>query len=358
MISLPSPSVPQEFKGYVFKIMGGQDKQGFPMKQGVLTNGRVQVRTVGCRWLLGGMALWWQDGARELPQTSCSAAGQHVWRCHSCMRLGSLATRLTHCSPTGSTASGSACMASRCAVASKGMLELQRQRQPRQAGQVGCSFGAAGSTVGHRAQLQPGRSVQPRRAVWGSLCHPETSATHSSAAHHWPLTCWPPGPTTAQVLMSPGDQCFRGYGRRNGERRRKSVRGCIVSQDLSVLNLVIVKKGERATKLAPGCWQGERSFSGAGRVGAVAWCCCSGWTGMCVAHCHCCSSARVEFTSPPSCRAVSVLLPRLPCFSEPELSGPADKETPRQHSPLHVPHPPFRAVRSNTSLQASRSCPA
>ena len=43
--------------------------------------------------------------------------------------------------------------------------------------------------------------------------------------------------------MSPGDQCFRGHGRRNGERRRKSVRGCIVSQDLSVLNLVIVKKG-------------------------------------------------------------------------------------------------------------------
>ncbi|GJX38787.1 ribosomal protein S6e [Tanacetum coccineum] len=37
---------------------------------------------------------------------------------------------------------------------------------------------------------------------------------------------------------------FRGYGRRNGERRRKSVRGCIVSQDLSVLNLVIVKKGD------------------------------------------------------------------------------------------------------------------
>lgn len=50
MISLP-PSVLQEFKGYVFKIMGGQDKQGFPMKQGVLTNGRVQVRTVGCWWL-------------------------------------------------------------------------------------------------------------------------------------------------------------------------------------------------------------------------------------------------------------------------------------------------------------------
>lgn len=32
--------------------------------------------------------------------------------------------------------------------------------------------------------------------------------------------------------------------RKRGERKRKSVRGCIVSGDLSVLNLVIVKKGE------------------------------------------------------------------------------------------------------------------
>ncbi|XP_029126268.1 40S ribosomal protein S6-like, partial [Cajanus cajan] len=38
--------------------------------------------------------------------------------------------------------------------------------------------------------------------------------------------------------------CERSSFRRNGERRRKSVRGCIVSPDLSVLNLVIVKKGE------------------------------------------------------------------------------------------------------------------
>ncbi|KAG5543956.1 hypothetical protein RHGRI_016640 [Rhododendron griersonianum] len=50
-----------------------------------------------------------------------------------------------------------------------------------------------------------------------------------------------------QGVLTPGrvrTPCFRGYGRRNGERRRKSVRGCIVSPDLSVLNLVIVKKGE------------------------------------------------------------------------------------------------------------------
>jgi len=32
-----------EYKGYVFKIMGGNDKQGFPMKQGVLVAGRVRL---------------------------------------------------------------------------------------------------------------------------------------------------------------------------------------------------------------------------------------------------------------------------------------------------------------------------
>lgn len=51
-------------------------------------------------------------------------------------------------------------------------------------------------------------------------------------------------PGRVRVLMAPGDSCFRGHGRRKGERRRKSVRGCIVSPDLSVLNLVVVKKGE------------------------------------------------------------------------------------------------------------------
>ena len=51
-------------------------------------------------------------------------------------------------------------------------------------------------------------------------------------------------PGRVSLLMKPGDSCFRGYGRRNGERRRKSVRGCIVSPDLSVLNLMIVKQGE------------------------------------------------------------------------------------------------------------------
>merc|ERR1712129_620473 len=32
-----------EFKGYIFKIAGGNDKQGFPMKQGILVNHRVRL---------------------------------------------------------------------------------------------------------------------------------------------------------------------------------------------------------------------------------------------------------------------------------------------------------------------------
>jgi small subunit ribosomal protein S6e len=37
--------------------------------------------------------------------------------------------------------------------------------------------------------------------------------------------------------------CYR--ARRSGERKRKSVRGCIVSSEMSVVNLVVVKKGEQ-----------------------------------------------------------------------------------------------------------------
>jgi len=44
-----------------------------------------------------------------------------------------------------------------------------------------------------------------------------------------------------RLLLSKGHSCYR--ERRPGERKRKSVRGCIVSADLSVLNLVVVKKG-------------------------------------------------------------------------------------------------------------------
>jgi len=48
--------------------------------------------------------------------------------------------------------------------------------------------------------------------------------------------------TRVKLLMRKGFSCYR--PRKKGERKKKSVRGCIVSADLSVLNLVIIRKGE------------------------------------------------------------------------------------------------------------------
>ncbi|KAJ1945889.1 40S ribosomal protein S6, partial [Kickxella alabastrina] len=49
-------------------------------------------------------------------------------------------------------------------------------------------------------------------------------------------------PGRVRLLLSDGHSCFR--ARRTGERRRKSVRGCIVAADLSVISLAIIKQGE------------------------------------------------------------------------------------------------------------------
>ncbi|KAL8673100.1 MAG: hypothetical protein Q9168_002483 [Polycauliona sp. 1 TL-2023] len=49
-------------------------------------------------------------------------------------------------------------------------------------------------------------------------------------------------PTRVRLLLGDGHSCYR--PRRTGERRRKSVRGCIVGMDLSVLALSIVKQGD------------------------------------------------------------------------------------------------------------------
>jgi len=47
-----------------------------------------------------------------------------------------------------------------------------------------------------------------------------------------------------KLMMSKGDSGCRGYGMRNGERYRKSCRGCIVSHQIAVLHLTIIKKGD------------------------------------------------------------------------------------------------------------------
>lgn len=46
-----------------------------------------------------------------------------------------------------------------------------------------------------------------------------------------------------KILMSKGHSCYR--TRRSGERKRKSVRGCIVENDIRVLALTLVRKGEK-----------------------------------------------------------------------------------------------------------------
>lgn len=45
-----------------------------------------------------------------------------------------------------------------------------------------------------------------------------------------------------RLLLRQGHSCYR--QRRKGERKRKSVRGCIVGPDLAVLNLVVVRIGD------------------------------------------------------------------------------------------------------------------
>jgi small subunit ribosomal protein S6e len=49
-------------------------------------------------------------------------------------------------------------------------------------------------------------------------------------------------PQRVRLLLADGHSCYR--PRRTGERKRKSVRGCIIGPDISVLSLVVVKQGE------------------------------------------------------------------------------------------------------------------
>jgi len=49
-------------------------------------------------------------------------------------------------------------------------------------------------------------------------------------------------PYRVRLLLSEGHSCFR--ERRDGQRKRKSVRGCIVAADIAALSLVVVKQGD------------------------------------------------------------------------------------------------------------------
>jgi small subunit ribosomal protein S6e len=49
-------------------------------------------------------------------------------------------------------------------------------------------------------------------------------------------------PYRVRLLLADGHSCYR--TRRSGERKRKSVRGCIIGPDIAVLSVVIVKQGD------------------------------------------------------------------------------------------------------------------
>merc|ERR1711981_185116 len=66
--------------------------------------------------------------------------------------------------------------------------------------------------------------------------------TGGNDKHGFPMKQGVMHPTRVRLLLSDGHYCYR--PRRTGERKRKSVRGCIVGMDLSVLALAIVKKGD------------------------------------------------------------------------------------------------------------------
>merc|ERR1711981_1155645 len=72
--------------------------------------------------------------------------------------------------------------------------------------------------VGYRFRITGGNDKQGFPMMQGVLC-----------------------PDRVRLLLRKGSKCYR--QRRTGEMKRKSVRGCIVQQDLSVLNLVVVSKG-------------------------------------------------------------------------------------------------------------------
>ena len=48
-------------------------------------------------------------------------------------------------------------------------------------------------------------------------------------------------PKRVRLLLADGSSCYR--SRRTGERKRKSVRGCIVAADIAALSLIVVKQG-------------------------------------------------------------------------------------------------------------------
>merc|ERR1712028_39348 len=154
-----------EFKGYIFRITGGNDKQGFPMKQGVLTNGRVKLL------FKKGMSCFRERRSGTRKRKSV----------RGCIVGNDLATL-------------------QLVIAKKGPEDVP------------------GLTDDNRPRrLGPKRAANIRK-----LFNLEKK-------------------DDVKLLFKKGMSCFR--ERRKGARKRKSARGCIVGPDLATLQLSIARKG-------------------------------------------------------------------------------------------------------------------
>lgn len=96
---------------------------------------------------------------------------------------------------------------------------------------------------GYQLRISGGNDKQGFPMKQGVLTHGKfaTKDLCESICINLPLFAFHPG--RVRLLLKKGHSCYR--PRRTGERKRKSVRGCIVDANMSVLALVVIKKGEQ-----------------------------------------------------------------------------------------------------------------
>jgi small subunit ribosomal protein S6e len=87
-----------------------------------------------------------------------------------------------------------------------------------------------------------GQRAHARRRRPSPIPRPLRSITGGNDKQGFPMAQGIMSNGRVRLLMAKGATYYR--ERRDGERKRKTVRGCIVGSDLSTLNLIIVKKGE------------------------------------------------------------------------------------------------------------------